>query len=377
MFKFYEFFSGGGMARSGLGQDWDCTFANDIDQRKANSYVTNWGNNHFYHGDIKNISVKNLIGHANLLWASFPCQDLSLAGNGLGLEGKRSSTVSEVWRLISGLNKEGRSPDLVVFENVCGLVTSRKGQDFQSIATSFRQHGYRVGAIVLDASTFLPQSRKRVFFVGCKATHAVPDNLFSPSPPSYGYPQNLVKAVSQLKPKDRNLWTWWHLPSPVEKVKRLGDLLDEVDNHFWHSSDRTTKLIAQMNDKHLAKLSVASSIGKEVFGTVFRRTRIENEKRIVRAEVRFDGIAGCLRTPNGGSSKQILISVDPKTIKTRDLTGRECARLMGFVDKKEHFNIPVSDTRGYKQFGNSVVVPAFQAVADLVDPHIEEILSKP
>ena len=87
---FYEFFCGGGMARAGLGPEWRCLFANDIDARKGAAYVANWGSEELRVADVASLSVGELPGQADLAWASFPCQDLSLAGVGAGLDGARS-----------------------------------------------------------------------------------------------------------------------------------------------------------------------------------------------------------------------------------------------------------------------------------------------
>ncbi|HGG61210.1 MAG TPA: DNA cytosine methyltransferase, partial [Gammaproteobacteria bacterium] len=88
-FGFYEFFAGGGMARAGLGDRWQCLFANDFDPAKAESYRRNWGGEHLKVKDIAEVELGELPGEADLAWASFPCQDLSLAGNGGGLKSKR------------------------------------------------------------------------------------------------------------------------------------------------------------------------------------------------------------------------------------------------------------------------------------------------
>jgi DNA (cytosine-5)-methyltransferase 1 len=80
---FYEFFAGGGMARAGLGEDWECLFANDIDEKKCASYAANWGSAHLIIDDVAALTTVDLPGHADLAWGSFPCQDLSLAGAGV------------------------------------------------------------------------------------------------------------------------------------------------------------------------------------------------------------------------------------------------------------------------------------------------------
>ncbi|MDR3716047.1 MAG: DNA cytosine methyltransferase [Puia sp.] len=92
MRTFYEFFAGGGMARAGLGDEWRCLFANDFDEKKASSYRANWGAEHLTVKDVAKVKVEALPGQADLAWASFPCQDLSLAGDGAGLKGHRSGS---------------------------------------------------------------------------------------------------------------------------------------------------------------------------------------------------------------------------------------------------------------------------------------------
>src|SRR6266851_1977155 len=116
--SFYEFFAGGGMARAGLGEEWTCLFANDIEPKKGASYVAIWGAAHPTIENVAKLTTKQLPGHADLAWASFPCQDLSLAGDGAGLKGERSGTFWPFWSLIQSMRSEGRAPKLVVLENV-------------------------------------------------------------------------------------------------------------------------------------------------------------------------------------------------------------------------------------------------------------------
>src|SRR5262245_23668145 len=97
-FKFYEFFAGGGMARAGLGTRWHCVFANDNCDKKGKAYEANWGKKHFKLADIQQLTASDLPpGTADMAWASFPCQDLSLAGDGAGLNGERSGTFWAFW----------------------------------------------------------------------------------------------------------------------------------------------------------------------------------------------------------------------------------------------------------------------------------------
>lgn len=158
---FYEFFCGGGMARAGLGTPWLCTFANDFDAKKALSYEANWGPDQLKICDVASLRPTDLPGQADLAWASFPCQDLSLAGNGAGLEGGRSGTFWSFWTQIKSLASERRAPSIVALENVCGALTSHEGKDFAAIGSALAEAGYRYGAVVVDAAHFVPQSRPR------------------------------------------------------------------------------------------------------------------------------------------------------------------------------------------------------------------------
>src|SRR5215469_7340482 len=154
--SYYEFFAGGGMARAGLGAEWNCLLANDIDKKKAASYAANWGDQHLIVKDVAELTSQQIPGSADLAWASFPCQDLSLAGDGAGLKGERSGTFWPFWRLMEFLNQENRGPRLIVLENVCGALASHNGKDFASIGDALAG-SYRFGAVIMDAVHFVPQ----------------------------------------------------------------------------------------------------------------------------------------------------------------------------------------------------------------------------
>src|ERR1700761_5254761 len=132
---FYEFFAGGGMARLGLGEGWSCGFANDFDRVKAATYRANFADAgaHFHEGDVWKLSAADLPGHADLAWASSPCQDFSLAGARAGLAGGRAGALLGFWRLMEALVAEGRAPRAIVIENVVGLLTSHGGRDFEAL----------------------------------------------------------------------------------------------------------------------------------------------------------------------------------------------------------------------------------------------------
>lgn len=146
---YLEFFAGGGMARAGLGGSWRCLFANDFDQMKVETYEANWGRGDIRHRDVASFAMSDLpAGLVDLVWASFPCQDLSLAGSyrGLGRErdkvSTRSGTFWPFWKLIRSLAQDGRGPRAIVLENVYGCLTSREGKDFASIASALAELDY-------------------------------------------------------------------------------------------------------------------------------------------------------------------------------------------------------------------------------------------
>ena len=180
---FYEFFAGGGMARAGLGPSWKCLFANDFDRKKGETYRANWGSDALLVGDVRTLETKQLPGHADLIWASFPCQDLSLAGAGAGLAGARSGTFWPFFALVKKLRAEERGPKLLVLENVCGALTSHGGKDFSAICDALAAEGYNFGALVIDAALFLPQSRPRLFIVAVREDVAVPSDLIGQGAP--------------------------------------------------------------------------------------------------------------------------------------------------------------------------------------------------
>ena len=115
------------MARAGLGPAWRPQFANDFDLRKGAAYAANWGREGLSIADVASLTAPDLPGAADLAWASFPCQDLSLAGAGGGLDGKRSGAFWGFLAVIEALRADGRAPKLIALENVGGTLTSKGG----------------------------------------------------------------------------------------------------------------------------------------------------------------------------------------------------------------------------------------------------------
>jgi DNA (cytosine-5)-methyltransferase 1 len=361
-FTFYEFFAGGGMARLGLGEAWDCLVANDFDPLKAATYRANFpGAAHFREGDVWALSASDLPGGADLAWASSPCQDFSLAGARAGLAGGRSSAFFGFWRLIEALAAEDRAPRLVVVENVGGLLTSHGGRDFAALAEAFAAQDYAFGALEVDASAFLPQSRPRVFVVAVRG--AVAPGLSGPSP----FHTRAVKAArAALPPHLAGRWIWWRLAAPPVRNADLAALLEPDAAVNWHPPERTRRWLELMAPLHRARLEAMRARGDRVVGAVYRRTRHEAGVRRQRAEVRFDGVAGCLRTPRGGSSRQAICVVDGGEVRTRLLTPREAARLMGLPDS---YRLPSAQTAALHVAGDGVVVPVVRWLAqELLEP---------
>ena len=358
---FYEFFAGGGMARSGLGAGWRCLFANDFSAAKARSYRANWGDDHLREGDVWELSPADLPGQADLAWASSPCQDLSLAGARAGLTGGRSSAFWGFWTLMQGLAAEGRAPSVIVLENVAGLLTSHGGADFAAVCRAFSDAGYRFGAVEVDAARFLPQSRPRVFVIAARDGAA--QAAKAPGP----FHGRAVQAAHASLPDDlKRRWRWWRLTEPAAANRRLIDLLEPDAAVTWRSREETDALLAQLSPLHRRRLDAARALGERVVAAVYRRIRVIDGVKTQRAELRLDGLAGCLRTPAGGSSRQFLVIAEGESLRSRRLSAREGARLMGLDDS---YRLPKGETEAFHLIGDGVAAPVVRFLADqLIEP---------
>ena len=367
--SFYEFFAGGGMARAGLGEEWTCLFANDVDPKKGMTYQLNWGaGGELRIGDIKAVTPAELPGTADLIWGSFPCQDLSLAGVGAGLKGERSGTFYSFWAIIEGLVANGRPPKLIALENVYGALTSHGGKDFQAICHSFASCGYRYGALVLDAALFVPQSRPRLFVIGVREDIDVDPALLAPGPIEPFHSRGLRNAAQSLDAQAQDAWRWWNVPTPHHRNTTFADIIeDQPASVSWHSVEETEQLLGMMSSINLAKVAAAKRAKRLMVGGVYKRTRLdERGVKTQRAEVRFDDVAGCLRTPAGGSSRQAILVVNGDTVRSRLVSARETARLMGLPDS---YKLPKNYNEAYHLTGDGVAVPVVRHLAThLLEP---------
>ncbi len=368
-FTFLEFFAGGGMARAGLGDAWRCLFANDLDQKKVSTYEANWGAGDIRRGDVAQLTLADLPTAAvDLAWASFPCQDLSLAGSyrGLGREldkaSTRSGTFWPFWKLMRGLVLADRAPRTIVLENVYGCLTSHGGRDFAAIASALADSEYMFGAAVINASHFVPQSRPRVFFIAVRKDEAIPGSLIAPGPHPEWHPAALTHAHAGMTAQANRSWVWWKIGEPAARTLAFSDLVEDIPTGVaWHTAAHTQYLLELMTPLNRRKVAHAMTSGRRRVGTIYRRTRPdENGTKRQRAEVRFDDIAGCLRTPAGGSSRQTILVVEGKTVRSRLLSPREAARLMGLSDA---YRLPERYNEAYHVCGDGVCAPVVRHLA--------------
>lgn len=339
---FLDFFAGSGLVSEALKSHFDTVWANDIDKKKEGVFCANHPSDIFHRKSIKAVTGREL-PPAVLSWGSFPCQDLSLAGNLNGIDSSRSGLV---WEWLRVMDEMPESPPIVVAENVVGLLSSQNGEHYKQLHTQFVKRGYKVGALVIDAACWVPQSRKRVFVI------AVDKNIntekYESSEPLWCHPVSVVKVSKEVKG-----WVWWKLPEPSSKRKSLEDLIDFTVP--YDEKEKSRKNLALIPDKHKNKLNSSYKEGKKVFPGY---KRIRNQKQVL--ELRFDGLAGCLRTPQGGSSRQVIVLRNNGKFVTRLLSVKETAALMGV---RKSYKIPGSYNDGYKAMGDAVAVPVVRHLA--------------
>jgi DNA (cytosine-5)-methyltransferase 1 len=359
----YEFFAGGGMARLGLGPAWQCVFANEWCEKKAAAYTARFGVGsppvcrELKVEDVRKLTTEDLPDQPDLVWGSFPCQDLSLAGKGAGLKGTRSGAFWPFWSLVQGLVAERRQPRLILIENVIGAITSHAGKDFEKLFLLIAESGYRVGPMVIDAVRFLPQSRPRLFITAVHESIKMPLDVTCGWPNPTWHPASLRRAWACLPTSLKKAWVWWDIPEPAPTSTILADLIEEEPTGVeWHTPKETARLISLMSEVNRRKLRDAQRVGVRTVGAVYRRTRKDDKgEKIQRAEARFDDLSGCLRTPTGGSSRQLLLIVEGRKIRSRLLSAREAARLMGVP---EDYPLPQNYNEAYHLFGDGLAVPA-------------------
>jgi DNA (cytosine-5)-methyltransferase 1 len=362
-----EFFAGIGLVRLALErQGWQTVFANDNSEDKQQIYAANFGDKAFERCDIRTVRPSQ-VPDCELATACFPCTDISLAGERKGLSGSESSVF---WAFIGILEAKSnrQRPPLVMIENVEGLLTSNDGNDFRAVVRALNDLGYACDAYLVDASFFVPQSRRRILIIG--AARRIVERWAERIPViSWARPANLIRAIH------KNLDLEWFFQdisvNPPKRKLQLSEIIEHFadDDPVWWSPERRTKLLHQMDQAHLQIVEKAKELRGPIYLPVYRRTR-ENGPR---AEVRADGLAGCLRTARGGSSRQILLIIHRGEIRARFMSARECARLQG---APESYRLGFPEGKSLFGFGDAVCVPVIEwAASKWLRPLLEISLS--
>ncbi|MBL7825744.1 MAG: DNA (cytosine-5-)-methyltransferase [Saprospiraceae bacterium] len=364
---FAEFFAGIGLMRLGLERaGWQIAFANDIDPTKEGIYQNHFKDsvNHFQLGDIHQLKGSQ-IPNVSLATASFPCTDLSLAGRREGLAGSQSSAF---WGFVNVLEDMGeRRPPIVLLENVEGFLTSHNGNDFKEALLALNELGYSVDAFIIDAVRFVPQSRVRLFVVGHQ-TAGEPERVSEKQLSFYQSDLRPAKLADFILRHPEINWNIRDLPNLPKTNSRLADIIEKIPetSKDWWNEERVEYLLNQTFDRHRVLIEAAKRGNGYTYFTAFRRVR---EGRSM-AEIRSDGIAGCLRTPKGGSARQILLRVGKGKIDIRLLSPRECARLMG----ADEYRISGNINQALFGFGDAVCVPVVTWIGEnYLNPLLAEI----
>jgi DNA (cytosine-5)-methyltransferase 1 len=337
---FLEFFAGSGLVGHALAPYFRDVWANDICPKKAAVFCANHEGTPFVLASVGDVRGKKLPASV-LSWASFPCQDLSLAGNGKGIHAERSGLV---WEWLRVMDEMQHRPPILAAENVVGLVSGYGGSHYKELHKALVEQDYVVGAILLDAVHWLPQSRPRIFVIAVDAKVPIPQRLVAHKP-TWAHSSTIQKAASGLEH-----WVWWKLPKPLKRVENLSDIVDfSVPCQDVATSRKNLEMVPPTHMRRLENSELSVVPGYK---------RIRNKKQVL--ELRFDDVAGCLRTPAGGSSRQYLVIRQGNEWRTRVLSPREAARLMGAPDS---YRLPGTFNDGYKAMGDAVAVPVVEYLA--------------
>ncbi len=361
---FAEFFAGIGLVREAIEPlGWHCAFANDIAPNKAEMYAARFGSDHLAVADIATLEARDLPSGVDLITASFPCIDLSLAGNRAGLAGKHSGTVWPFLRLLEDYCRAAGRPRALLLENVTGFLSSGGGNDLAAVCTHVAAAGYMIDLAVVDARWFVPQSRPRLFVLALSND----DTSSCMMPPPTGHITRVRPlAVRRFQAAHGDLpFAELPLPEPpLQTPTTLADALEELapDDERWWSERQADTLLLNMAVRHQRRVEELRQGFRDGVATMYRRRR--GGKTV--GEVRDDSIGGCLRTPQGGSSVQFLIDCRSGSPRIRPLTGREYATLQGVGD----FPIRVPERQARLGFGDAVCVPVVRWLVDHAFGHI-------
>ncbi|WP_374339207.1 DNA (cytosine-5-)-methyltransferase [Leeia sp.] len=343
-FRFIDLFAGiGGLRQAFDAIGGECVFTSEWDSYAQKTYAANYRHDlHPLNGDITKVSASEIPEH-DVLLAGFPCQPFSIAGvskkNALGrAHGFEDETQGTLFFDVARIIK-AHQPKAFLLENVKNLLSHDRGRTFDVIRRTLTDElGYHIHCRILDARHFVPQSRERIVIVGFR---------------------------------EANDFNWESLQLPPKGCRTMKDILhctDGTEPVIAHDGDRffdhqlhkvqdkytlTDKLWQYLQDYAAKHRSKGNGFGFGLVGP--------------------DSIARTLSARYYKDGSEILVD-QGHGHNPRRLTPRECARLMGFPDD---FIIPVSDTRAYKQFGNSVVMPVFREVARRMQPYLYQQAFEP
>ena len=342
-FSFIDLFAGiGGLRRGFEAIGGACVFTCERDRYSQQTYRANYpGDTHEIAGDIRAVAETDIPPH-DVLLAGFPCQPFSIAGvskkNALNRpHGFACETQGTLFFEIERIIRHHR-PKVFLLENVKNLVNHDRGRTFTIIRDVLKkQLGYHIDFRVIDAKSYVPQHRERIFIAGFAEESGfrfedmkIPDPLQGP------------KLKTILHPGDGS-----EKPETHFTTGRDAAVSDKytLSDHLW-------TYLQNYAEKHRL---AGNGFGFGLFGG-------DDVARTLSARYYKDGSEILIRRDRGAP---------------RRLTPRECARLMGFdAPGQNGFRIPVSDTQAYKQFGNSVAVPAVTAVARHMEPHIRNAVER-
>lgn len=413
IFTYVDLFSGiGGFRRALGGLGGTCVLASEIDKFANQAYEVLYG--HKTVGDITKVQAEDVPDH-NVLVGGFPCQSFSLAGKRGGFNDARGTLFFEVARIASQ-----KQPNVLLLENVKGLVGHDKGRTLDTIVKTLNDIGYRVDFNVLNSKYFgVPQNRERIFIVGIR------EDLIENEPWSIEGSTVVPKGKRRISGYDGVKTFNFDWPEQTEVSTRLRDVLEtEVDERYYLSEEKTAKLVAQLNKTlpahfptpndvnntirtggkgsltakhnydHIAEPQMVGHIDlkghdaiKRVSPTLTTMTGGHRQPKIAQQEVRpvltpdrINKQQNGRRFKDDGEESFTLTAQDihgvaeglPPRYRIRKLTPLECWRLQGFPDEAHEAvkQAGISDSQRYKMAGNAVTVSVIEALGEKIIPYL-------
>jgi len=376
-FTVAEYFAGIGLVRAGLERcGGKVVWANDISIKKFEIYRSFFpeASEDYVVEDIFHVDPSS-VPPTTLATCSFPCINLSVAGKMDGIHGEHSSAFWGFVRVLEHQKQQDEHPPLVLVENVPGWLYSNKGKDFRLTVQALNDLGYVCDVFTVNALSFVPQSRLRVFLVGMR------EDVFGPPDEGDAFVESIqkrskllastslrrsVKACKDLK------WKYIDVPEPPPLMKTgLANIVEDLpeDDPLWWSEEEVKRHLAMMAPQHRERVKALMQEDEFAYRTFFRRMR-EGKQRV---EVRSDEVAGCLRTAVGGSAQQFLLRAGKGQVRMRHMTPREYARLQGTPD---FFLLPpkIGRVQALTGFGDAVCVDVIEWIAcNVLTPLIQEL----